>query len=331
MRLIDYLLNQENNDLKSIPNLVFKENGRAVFNGQSYTNDLKDLPIPSREFVPFDLYVENYKRTYPDRGSLRQGSIYSSKGCSWRDKTNGCVFCARLEEGVRFRPIDQVWTEIDLLRSRYKVNSIWDISDDNLGNRDWFKNFVQSRPPECKDLIFFIYSRINFVKPDIIKYLKELNVEEVFLGVESGDNRVLKQSFKGQTASTILRAVKLLKENDIKYFPSFILGLPEESEESMSNTYNLCKQMADIGGLDRLGCTILQPIPGSPSYDKLLRDPEIGAELMRSDDIDLSYLERYWVEKFTDTNYDAVAGYREKINELMKDCMVFGDTSNGKS
>ena len=276
------------------------------------------------------MYSDNFKRTYQDKIDIRPGSLYSSKGCSWRDKTGGCVFCARLEKGVRFRGVPQIWHEIQLLQDDYNVNSIWDISDDNLNNQEWFKRFVENRPANCKDITFFIYSRVNCIKPDIIKYLKELNVEEVFLGVESGDDRLLKRSFKGQTAKSTLRAVKLLKENDIKYFPSFVLGLPGESKESLLNTYNLCQEMANIGGLNRLGCTILQPIPGSPVFDMLYNDSEIGMKLRTSDDFDMSQLEEHWVNNFTDLSYQDVVEYRSKINDLMKDFMVFGRLQDEK-
>ncbi len=322
--LVNCILTNDKIGLSEVPNMVYQEKGKIVFNKKTYENKLEELPFPSREFVPFESYIRNYQGFYSDKGHIRPASLYSSKGCSWRDKTGGCVFCARLEEGVRFRNIDQIWSEIQMLRDRYDVNSIWDISDDNLNNKKWFKKFVRSRPSDCEDLSFFIYSRVGFITPEVIPYFKELNVEEVFLGVESGDNKILNRSFKGQTAKMSLRATRLLKENNIKYFPSFILGLPGESRGSMENTYRLCQQLADMGGLDRLGCTILQPIPGSPSYDMLLKDEDIGNWLKDADEIDLSDLEKSWVEKFTETDHATTVAYRCKINELMKDFMVFG-------
>jgi len=326
--LVSMLLEEEKIDRRQIPNLVFRENGSVISSNSMHENNLRELPIPSREFVPLDSYINNFTKVYPEKKPIRPASIYSSKGCSWRDKTGGCIFCARLEEGIRFRDIDQIWEEIVGLKTRYGVNSIWDISDDNLNNRKWFDDFVDRRPRECEDLSFFIYSRVGCIKPGVIGKLRELNVEEVFLGVESGDNRVLKQSFKGQTARTALNACQLLHDSGIKYFPSFILGLPGESVESMENTYLLCKEMADMGGLDRLGCTILIPIPGSAAYNKLLAEPDLGKELAGADDIDLAALEKAWIERFTNCSHEEVISYRDKINELMKDFKVFGGRSD---
>jgi len=329
VRLVEILLNNRSR-FEDIPNLVYKENGNALCSPWVYENNLKDLPIPSRDFVPVNLYIQNFKKLYLDKITIYPGSIYSSKGCSWRDKTGGCVFCARLEKGVKFRDIDQIWAEIKLLHDKYRVNSIWDISDDNLNNIKWFTDFVRKRPDDCGDLSFFIYSRVNFIKEDIMDYLNALNVKEVFLGVESGDNDLLRSSFKGQTVTTILRAVKTLKNHNIKYFPSFILGLPGETVKSMENTHRLCKQLADLGGLDRLGCTILQPIPGSRAYDKILRETEYGNGLAQLDDIDLSFLEKYWIDHFTGVDYETVVEYRNKINQTMKGCLVFGGRDSNR-
>jgi radical SAM superfamily enzyme YgiQ (UPF0313 family) len=326
--LVECILNNDKSGFKDIPNLIYKANGKVFSNQQFYENDLKDLPIPSRDFVHFDLYIDNFKKLYPDKSSIRPGSIYSSKGCSWRDKTGGCVFCARLEEGVKFRDIRQIWNEIRLLRDKYNINSIWDISDDNLNNKEWFKHFVKNRPDDCRDLTFFIYSRVNFIREDMIEYLVDLNVKEVFLGVESGDNALLKSSFKGQTVNTILRCVNVLKNNNIKYFPSFILGLPGESEASMANTNRLCQDLADLGGLDRLGCTILQPIPGSRAYDMILQESDFGKKLALLDNIDLKYLEKYWIDNFTNVEYKTIVEFQNKINETMNGYLVFGDSNN---
>jgi len=314
--------------LNSIPSLGFRDsNGKVVISSVTHINDLATIPIISREYVPMGRYVENYHKLYGDRADLVQGSIFSSKGCNWRDVTDGgCVFCARLEIGMRFRPIPQIWEEIRGLKEMYGVNSIWDISDDNLNSPEWFKAFVDARPTDLNDVSFFIYSRVGTVKKDLVPYFKKLNVEEIFVGAESGDNTVLKRSFKGQTVSTIRRATKLLRENDIRFFPSFILGLPGENIQSLENTYELCKEIADQGGANRLGVTILQPIPGCSAYNQTVENSrENGVNLDDLDEIQMPYYERAWAKNFTDVDYDTLGEYKEKIDAVVgKTMKVFG-------
>ncbi len=313
---------------ESIPSLGYRDaDGSVHVSPVTHINDLTTLPIISREYVPMDRYVENYHSIYGDRADLVQGSIFSSKGCNWRDVTDGgCVFCARLEEGMRFRPIEQIWQEIRSLKENYGVNSIWDISDDNLNAPEWFKQFVDERPDDLDDVNFFIYSRVGTVRKDLIPYFRKLNVEEVFVGAESGDNTVLKRSFKGQSVSTIRRATSLLRDNDIRFFPSFILGLPGESKQSLENTYDLCKEIADLGGANRLGVTILQPIPGCSAYNQTVaKSREEGINLDDLDEVEMPYFERAWARNFTEVDYDTLCEYKEKIDAVVGQTMkVFG-------
>ena len=158
----------------------------------------------------------------------------------------------------------------------------------------------------------------------VIDYFKELNVEEVFLGIESGDDRLLRKAFKGQTRERSYRALKLLNDHKVKFFPSFVLGLPGESKESLNNTYELCKDISELGGLDRISSTILKPIPGSPAYTKVIDETSFGKDLKKMDDVDLMFLERYWIDRFTDVSYDTVIAYKNRIDELMRAYHVFG-------
>jgi anaerobic magnesium-protoporphyrin IX monomethyl ester cyclase len=321
---------QTDNVLK-VPNLVYKSAAEdVIFSPEMLVNDLSKLPIPSREYLPIERYVENYHTVYPEHSNTIPGSIYSSKGCSWRDRTGGCVFCARLEEGVRFRPIDQIWQEIEILKVHYGVNLIWDIADDNLNNPDWFIQFVERRPESCKDIRFFIYSRVNPIKSWVIPYFKKLNVEEVFLGIESGDNDLLRLCSKGQTRDSAFKALRLLNDHGIKFYPSFVLGLPGETRESMENTLSMCHDIAELGGMDRISATILKPIPGSPAFQRILEKTIFGRDLARMDVIDLEFLERYWIDQFTGVSYEQILSVREEINKIMSPYHVFGSAVEKK-
>lgn len=333
LELLGHLLgDEEARTPDAIPNLAYRDSdGQIRLNAEIHVNDLEMIPIPSREFIDFERYIDNYRRVYPDKEHIRPGSIYSSKGCSWRDKSGGCIFCARLEEGVRFRNIDQIWREIEMLKEQYGVNTIWDIADDNLNNKDWFIKFVESRPKSCEDVDFFIYSRVNPIKPWVMEYFHRLNVREVFLGVESGDNRLLKGAFKGQTREIAMRAIKLLNESNIKFYPSFVLGLPGENEESLNNTLSMCQEIADLGGLDRMAATILKPTPGSPAFFRLINETPAGPDLAKMDHIDLTFLERYWAQHFVETSFETVLEYKGKIDELMKEYQVFGGNVSDRS
>ena len=319
--LLRVLMGERGIDIGDVPHLVHRCNGEVVKNAATHENDLSAMPIPSRRYVPMERYIENYQSVYPQHGHLRHGSIFTSKGCHWRDKTDGgCVFCARHDDGLRFRDIDQLWREIRMLKSDYGVNYIWDAADDTLNDTDWFIEFVERRPADLEDVGFFIYSRVTPIRPRVIEYFKRLNVDEVYLGIESGDTSVLKNAVKGQSLKSIRRALSLIGDGGMRYFPSFVLGLPGETVESLDATYRLCEEIVEQGALDRASATVLMPIPGSPSFAKLLqRLPGEGVPLDTADEIDLMALEKYWADNFTDVDHATLLEYKKRIDDLMSE------------
>lgn len=318
--LLGKLLGNGEKDFSEIPNLVYrKQDGTPQRASRIYINTPEDMITPSRKFIDVESYIRNYRKIYTrDQVAFeRPLSIYSSKGCVWRDKTGGCVFCARLDRGVRFRHISEIWSEIKDLKEQYDADYVWDISDDNLNSPTWFKAFVDQRPEDLSGIGFLVYSRVNRITEDIIPYLKRLNVYEVYLGIESGDDEILKSSLKGASARVALRAAQRLKEAGLYYFPSFVLGLPGETEASLSNTLKFSESLARIGSIYRMSATILMPIPGSQVYSMMLNNPVFGAELSTKDLISIKELEKMWIEHYTNVDYATAEKYQRAINEVI--------------
>lgn len=303
-----------------VPNLVYRQmDGTAVKSLRAHINTPEEMITPSRKFITVEHYIKNYRKIYT-RDCIafeRPLSIYSSKGCSWRDKSGGCVFCARLERGVRFRNVPEIWAEIAELKEQYDTDYIWDISDDNLNSHEWFKSFVDQRPGALSDISFLIYSRVNRITEDIIPYLKKLNVYEVYLGIESGDDSILKNTMKGASSRLALNAAQRLKEAGIYYFPSFVLGLPGETEKSLINTLKFAKNLASIGSIFRMSATILMPIPGSQVYGMMMDNPSFSADLSAKDIVSVKDLERLWIENYTNADYATVEKYQKLINDVI--------------
>lgn len=307
-------------DLSNIPNLVYRKSGSKDFERSctSYENTSKDMITPLRKYIDVEKYIRNaweiYKNT--NYGICRPFSIYSGKGCSWRERSGGCVFCARLDKNVKYRDICQIWSEVRYLKEQCGADHIWDISDDNLNSKVWFKEFVNAKPDDLSDLSFLVYSRVNGINDETIEYLKKLNVFEVYLGFESGDPEMLKKAHKGSSVKVSLNSATKLAKNGIKYFPSFVIGLPGESRNSLENTFQFLKRLRDIGGFYRSAATILMPIPGSRVFEMLLKDETAGKVLNGADSLDIKQLERLWIDKFTDVEYEVLEEYQSKMNAL---------------
>lgn len=189
--------------------------------------------------------------------------IFSSRGCSFR-----CVFCA----SSRF------WNKVRLFSAPYVVKEITDLYEQhNVRLISFFDDLFIINLPRLEDItrllkqkgllgkIKFTGScRANLVTDRVAKVLKELGVVSVGLGLESGNDRVLKY-LKGSTASVEhnKNAVAILKKYGLGVNASFVIGSPDETEAEMMDTYNFIKK----NPLDLVDIYVLTPMPGTPIWE----------------------------------------------------------------
>lgn len=206
-----------------IANLVYRQSNIIIENPIQLL-PLHSLPTIRRDLIPFKQYIERYSIQPSAVPNRVPAAIYSQKGCMWRYKSGGCLFCGRLDNGWRSRPVQQVWREIIDMNQNYGANYIWDVSDSFTSSREWVLNFAASRPSEV-DIQFFLYARANELDEEIVNALYSIGCKELFIGVESGDDSLLHNANKGTTISDNLRAAYLLASKGIRMFPCFIFGL----------------------------------------------------------------------------------------------------------
>lgn len=313
-------LRQRLAEYDKIPNLFYRDDQVIKFSNIHYENDLKEVPIIDRSFISIDKYVAAFETTYREAIDKleyrRPASVYSSKGCSWRDRSGGCIFCARLEKGLRFRNAEDIWEEIDILIREYNIDHIWDISDDNLNDTQWFRNFAYSKPKNINPK-FLVYARASAINKEAISGFKELNVDEIYVGFESGDSSMLKYAGKGNSQVQNLKALEMISKSGINIYPSFVLGLPGETENSLKNTLNFVKQIIQSCNFYRISATILIPIPGSRAFTLLAQHKKLQKkDYLKQDSFDLKAMEEEWVELFTKVDYETLKKYRDEINSL---------------
>jgi anaerobic magnesium-protoporphyrin IX monomethyl ester cyclase len=299
---------------EAVPNLVYRMGSDVRVSPVAYENDLAQLPRPARHYVDPARYFERFVRRYPDLPFKRPTSIYSQKGCEWREKSGGCLFCGRQDTGPRFRNIQEVWNEIRSLRDDWGVDHIWDIGDD-LNCEQWVRTYIEARPVDI-DISFMFYTRADRITSVSVELLKALGTFEVFIGFESGDEDMLRAIHKGSSLQQNRRAVDLLTGTGIHVFPSFVLGLPGETEQSMRKTLEFARNVADSVPVYRLAASVMAPIPGSPAFDMLLRDPGLRQKYHGQDDFDLSELSRIWVERFCAVDMATIEHYQQEICAL---------------
>lgn len=299
-----------------IPNLVWMDDGRLKFN-EAINLDLNDLPFLDFSSVNLGDYYQ--ERADNDKNGLffsKVLAIYSRKGCRWRQiSKGGCVFCSITYQKVRLKNPKRFWAETDFLHERFKPNYIWDVADDFLDNPGWFREFSRLGRRQKTIPQFLIYARSDRITGKITPILKKLNVAAVFLGLESGDNRMLRYLRKGITPEDNRRAVKLLAKAGIKIVANFIFGGMGESKKTLNSNLDFMRFLKEESP-----DVILQPhpfvvIPGSQAWQILLK--KTGRKYMNQDNPDSNELLGDWLKYFTRVTPKDVQNAFEKAKNFL--------------
>jgi radical SAM superfamily enzyme YgiQ (UPF0313 family) len=109
--------------------------------------------------------------------------------------------------------------------------------------------------------------RADVVRPQLVQVLKRMGVVSVGMGLESGDDEILR-FLKGGTTSVASnhRAIDLLKDAGIAANASFVIGSPRETRAQVLRTYEFIKHSR----LDLFDVYVLTPLPGTPVWDMAL-------------------------------------------------------------
>ncbi len=319
-----YLLDEE---YYKINNLAYRENGSVKI------NSVKNLPVTEFPLLNFNLidlepYFKNYLMKYPSKPFRKPLAIYSSKGCLWRSKSGGCVYCGIQTKGWRPKSLEIVWGEISSLVDTFAADFFWDVSDTITANKDWLKSFAKSKPKGINPS-FHLYGRADQIDSEVAEYLCEVNCYELFIGAESGDEACLANSNKGFKPDQIIRAVDILKKYKINIVLSLLLGLPGETEKSAEKTLKLAEAILEITPIQEAFVNIVLPLPGSKVFDMILEHPKLGRKYKDIDLFSLEELRKDWIENFCSTTYEQAQTYRDRILSLFPIGSSFGKPKGG--
>lgn len=308
---------------EAINNLVYRRNGEIVFNDVQFI-DRANLCDIDYSLIDMRRYFDNYSRSLNPGSYQRPVAVLTQRGCVWRDQTNGCLFCSRINKKAVFDKHDDIWRRIGELKDKYNIDALLDVGDDFLGNPDWFHGFCQSRPAGLRDIgLRFMYSRVEHINETAADMLLELNTAEICLGLESGDQHILQQVRKGNSPEQHLRAVKHLAERNIKIISAFMLGHPAESSASLDRTTEHILKILEFGNTNELVVSLFTPLPGSQAYNMLMqKSPGIASRFKSADVFPVREFQQEWTRHFCETDFDTILEYANKLENLHKDTYI---------
>jgi radical SAM superfamily enzyme YgiQ (UPF0313 family) len=262
--------------LASIENLVYRDKHEIKENPIKLPC-LDELPLPDRDLLDMEVYFKNSKDpAYPICDPFKRPiNIYSQKGCMWRSQERGgCVFCSVPYYDLRLREPRLVWDEISSLVEKYQADFIWDSSDNFVGDKEWFKTFCAAKPNGLK-IHYTSYVDAEDIDEEVAKLLSESGCVSVFVGMESGDPKMLESMNKRATLEDNMRAMELLQKYRIGVIAGVVVGAQGESKESLERTIEFLKKLSEFDNFDRFEWGSLIPFPGSKANRMLREHPDL--------------------------------------------------------
>jgi radical SAM superfamily enzyme YgiQ (UPF0313 family) len=237
--------------LSALPSITYKANGKIVSNPDGYmVKNLDSLPFPARDLV-IDCDYNQYKSHY----------VATSRGCPY-----SCSFCSdrrMWRKKVRRRSIEDVIEEIKHLNGAYDVGFIDFVDATFTYDTAFLGKFCQTLIEEKINIRWRCTARYDSVNEEVLDLMKKSNCVALYLGLESGSERILKSINKKTTIETIIRASELVYRSGIGSITSVLLGLPQEEKQDIESTLRLMKKIkTDIFDIN---CYV--PLPGSELYD----------------------------------------------------------------
>ena len=239
---------------------------------------LDDLPFPAWDLVDIELYRKKWSR----HGYFSM-NVATTRGCPF-----GCNWCAKPVYGRVYnsRSPQNVVAELLMLKEKYGAEHIW-FCDDIFGLKPgWIEEFNREMVRRQVGVRYKCLSRPDLlIREDTFDALAESGCETVWIGAESGEQKILDAMEKGTTVEQIKLATRKLKQVGIRvgYFLQF--GYPGEDYAMIRKTIDLVREEMP----DEIGISVSYPMPGTEFYDVVKESLGKKKNWFDSDDLDLLF------------------------------------------
>ncbi len=223
-RLLDAL--QNNHDISTVPGIVYrnKDNLIVYTSKPPLIKNLDDLPFPALHLFPMDKYHSS--------AQLRGNNtlhLFTSRGCPYN-----CSYCSGdlvFGKTFRFRSAKKVVEDIQYMIDRFGVDGVQFYDETFTVNRVRIFELCDAMIESGLDIPWACFTRVDLVDEEILLKMRDAGCYQIFFGVETGVERLLKLIRKGTTLDQARTAFKLCRKLGIETLASFMLTLPTETVE----------------------------------------------------------------------------------------------------
>ena len=270
-------------DLAHVAGIAHLVDGQLVRTARRpHVRGLDDLPRPAWELVD----VEAYRGLWLQRHGYYAMNVATTRGCPFH-----CNWCAKPIYGQRYavRSAAGVVDEMAWLTRDYRADQI-SFADDLFGLQPgWVDTFADLLHRHGVRTPFRCLMRADQIDAAMAAALAHAGCRMVWMGAESGSQRVLDAMDKGLTVDQIRRAAQRLQHAGIQVGMFLQFGYPGEEWDDVQQTLALVREIAP----DDIGVSVSYPLPGTRFHERVRADLGSKQNWVDSDDLAMMYRATY--------------------------------------
>ena len=241
-------------------------------------SELDKIPFPAWDLVD----VDKYRLLWLKRHGYFSMNMVTTRGCPFH-----CNWCAKPIWGQRYhsRSPENVAAEMKWLKDVYRPDHLW-FADDILGLKPgWLPRFADAIQAHGSLIPFKCLSRADLLtRSGEVDALARAGAQTVWMGAESGSQKILDAMDKGTRLEQIHEAARRLKDAGIRVGFFLQFGYPGETREDIEKTLQLVRDCDP----DDIGISVSYPMPGTKFYEAVRE--QLGEKQNWQDSQDLAML-----------------------------------------
>ncbi|MEW6469569.1 MAG: radical SAM protein [Bacteroidota bacterium] len=248
---------------------------------------VSSLPLPDREKIDLPRYFHAWKA----RHGYSSLSVSTMRGCPYT-----CKWCSRSVYGLSYRRRDpaHVADELQELMREYQPDMFWFVDDVFTISHKWLKDFASELNARRLRIRYECITRADRMNAEVVRLLKESGCHRVWIGAESGSQKVLDAMDRRVKAGQVREMIALSKRHGIESGTFIMLGYPGETQADIETTIAHLK----LSRPDMYTITLAYPIKGTAFYqeveDRFLDRLDWDKSTDRDIDFKRTYTRKYY-------------------------------------
>ena len=261
-------------------NLLFETSNRNVL------KSLDELPMPAWDLID----LEPYRKLWLKNAGYFSINMVTTRGCPYK-----CNWCAKPVYGNRYNShsAERVVQELEYLITTKSIQHVW-FADDIFGLKPGFlEAFASALKMKGIKLPFKIQSRADLLCNETsVQWLAEAGCDEIWIGAESGSQRILDAMDKGTTIKQIEEVSKLVQKYKMRIAFFMQFGYSGENIDDIYSSIHLLERLKP----DDIGVSVSYPLPGTVFYERVKNEMKEKQNWSDSDDLQLMFNSTYLPE-----------------------------------